>query len=262
VATRTLSKSTQKEALGIAGRAGLAVRGVTYLVVGALSLLVAAHRPTAPPDRHGALEAVARLPLGRLLVTLLALGFLAFAIWRLGEAVKGEGVTTRVADAGRAVLYAAFFLSAIPYVLHRKATRNGNAEVDVTARVLRWPGGRWLVIAVGLWIIAAGAWNGYRALSQRYRKKLKWRDMGPRMKRVVPPLATAGLIGRMAAFVLIGGFVVNAGWDYRPDDAGGLDVALLRTVGRGYGPALVTLIGLGVALFGVYSLIEARYREL
>jgi hypothetical protein len=261
--TRTAPARREKDVLAGAGRLGLAVRGATYLIVGLLAILVATHHRTAAPSRQGALQAVVEQPLGRLLALAMAIGFIAFAAWRLQQAVVADEWPKRIANAARAVLYAAFFVSALPFVRHgRGHAASGKKEVDVTARALGWPGGRWLVAAVGLFIIAGGLWNGYRGLSQRYRKRLKWREVGPRMSQVIPVVATAGLVGRMLAFVLVGGFVVNAGYHHRPDEAGGLDAALFRLMARSYGPTLVALVGVGVMLYGAYSLVEARYRDM
>ncbi|MBA3653223.1 MAG: DUF1206 domain-containing protein [Actinobacteria bacterium] len=254
--------SNEDEAVEAAARVGLAARGATYLLVGGLGLLVALHREAAPPNRQGALQLVAAQPLGRALVALLAVGFAAFALWRLAEAVRGDKWGQRIGNVGRAALYVGFFVTALPFVLHGSKHRSKEHEVDVTARVLGWPGGRLIVIAAGLAVVAAGLWNGYRALAQRYRKKLKWREMGKDTERVVRTVATAGLVGRMAAFTLVGAFVVKAGWQYQPSDAGGLDVALHHLLDARFGPALVALVGLGLVVFGGYSFVEARYREI
>jgi hypothetical protein len=262
MAVGALTARQRREAVESAGRVGLAARGSTYVVVGMLSLLVAFHHPASAPSREGALEAVARQPFGRVLVTLLALGFAASAIWRAGEAVVGDKLAKRAGDAARAVLYFGFFLAAFPFIVRGHDDAGSRREVDVTARVLGWPGGRWLVLAIGVAIIAGGVWNGYRGLAQRYRKKLKWREMPTRLERIIPLVATAGYIGRMCSFALVGGFVVRAAWQHAPDDAGGLDVALYRVMERPHGSAVVAAVGAGLVLFGIYSYIEARYRKI
>ncbi len=70
-------------------RAGLVARGLLYVVVGILATQVAAGHNEARPDKQGALQAVVRQPFGRLLVLLLALGFIGYAAWRFVEAAVG-----------------------------------------------------------------------------------------------------------------------------------------------------------------------------
>jgi hypothetical protein len=262
MATRV--RGDEKQAVEVAGRIGMAARGVTYIVVGLLAALVAFGHRSAPPSREGALEAVVQQPLGRGLVLLLVVGFAGFGAWQIAESVRTDEWIKRLAHAGRAALYAVFLRTALRYAFHGKSQRpgNGRREVDVTARILQWPGGRWIVLAIGAAIVAGGIWNGYRGLSQRYRKRLKWREMPPLMERVVPVIGTTGLVGRMVAFTLVGGFVMRAGWRHKPNDARGLDGALYELVHKSYGPALVLLVALGIVLYGAYSLIEARYRRI
>ena len=263
MATQALTRGREREAVEVSGRVGLVARGVIYLVVGTLALLLAIGHPASKPNRRGALEAVASQPFGRVLVIALAVGFVAFAVWRAVEAVAGDKWPQRAANAGRALLYVGFFMTAAKFVMHGPAEgQTDSHEADITARVLGWPGGRFIVMAVGLAIISAGIWNGYRGLSQRYRKKLKWREMTESAERIVPTVATVGLVGRMSAFVLVGAFVTKAGWDYRPSDAAGLDAALFRLIEATHGPLLVALVGVGLVAFGLYSFVEARYRDL
>ena len=263
MATQALTRRREREAVEVSGRIGLAARGAVYLVVGTLTLLLATGHPASKPNRRGALEAVASQPFGRVLVVALAVGLAAFAVWRAVEAVAGEKWLQRIANAGRALLYIGFFVTAAKFAVHGRAEgQKGSHEADITARVLGWPGGRFIVMAVGLAVIGAGVWNGYRGLSQRYRKKLKWREMSETAERVVPTVATIGLIGRMGAFVLVGALVTKAGWDYQPSDAGGLDVALFRLMEASHGPMLVACVGTGLVAFAAYSVVEARYRKL
>jgi hypothetical protein len=248
----------------MAGRLGLAARGAMYAIIGVLAVVVATRHHASAPNRQGALEAVAHQPLGRLLVIGLAAGFLGYAAWRGWSAVFADGLPKRLAHAGRALLYLAAFVTALPFARYgpRHHSAGDKEEVDVTNRVLHWPGGRAIVLAAGLAIVAAGLWQGYRGLSQRYRKKIKWREMAPAAQRTVPAVAVGGFTGRMLAFVSVGVLLVQAALHRRPQDAGGLDAALYRLLTHAYGPWLVAIIGAGVTLFGLYSFVEARYRKL
>ncbi|HUP33052.1 MAG TPA: DUF1206 domain-containing protein, partial [Gaiellaceae bacterium] len=78
----------------LAGRAGLAAKGVIYLVVGLIAIKIPLGLGGQPADREGALQSVARQPLGRVLLLVLAAGLAGYAVWRLAQAVldrDGEG---------------------------------------------------------------------------------------------------------------------------------------------------------------------------
>lgn len=70
---------------------GLGARAVIYLIVGGLALEVAVRgRSSAQADSQGALHEIARQPTGPFLLSLLAAGFVAYAAWRLAQAVAGR----------------------------------------------------------------------------------------------------------------------------------------------------------------------------
>src|SRR5215210_5629949 len=102
-------------------RAGLAARGLLYVVVAVLAVQVARGHREARADKQGALQTVVRQPFGRLLVLLLAVGFAGYAAWRFVEAAVGphgepdrrKATCKRVGYAARAVLYAFFSVSAV-----------------------------------------------------------------------------------------------------------------------------------------------------
>ena len=72
----------------------------------------------------------------------------------------------------------------------------------------------------------------------------------------------AGHVARAVVFGLIGIFVTKAALDYNPKDAIGLDGALQKLVHASYGPYLLGLTALGLVCYGLYCLIDARYRDV
>ena len=71
-----------------AARLGLTARGVVYLLLGLLAVLVA-RGARAEVDQKGVLEQIIARPFGGAVVALLALGFACYSLWRLSEAVFG-----------------------------------------------------------------------------------------------------------------------------------------------------------------------------
>lgn len=250
-------------------RAGLVTRGLLYLLVGILALQVARGHKSENPDNHGALAALARQPLGKLVLAGVAVGFLAYAAWRLADAIfdaDGEGSDVsgwakRAADLARGLLYLGFFVTAVRLITGSSG-EDQTKESDITAAVLRAPLGRVVVVLVGLAIIGGGLWNGWRAVSRKYRKKLRTWEMNEGTRKAVTVVATIGMAARMVVFLLIGTFLVRAAVRYDASQAVGVDGALLRLADRPYGPALLALVASGLFTFGLYSFVEARYRRI
>jgi hypothetical protein len=253
-------------------RAGLVARGLLYVVVAILATQVAAGHNETRADKQGALQAVVRQPFGRVLVLLLAVGFAGYAAWRFVEAAVGpadqpdadsaKGRIKRVGYFLRGGLYTFFFGSAVKLFLWSNTAAKEGAEADWTARVLTWPGGTWLVQAVGLGAIGAGLYIGWRGVAGRFRKRLKSLEMGDAVRRWVRVVGTVGMISRMLIALMIGVFLIAAARQNDPDQAVGIDGALRRLADRPYGPTLLVLVAIGLAAYGLYSFAEARYRRV
>ena len=128
--------------------------------------------------------------------------------------------------------------------------------------MLDWPGGRLLVGAVGLAVLGAGLYVGWRGVRQKFAKRLKGYEMEPGERRWILRLGTVGNIARMVVFVIIGVLLVVAAAQADAHQAVGIDGALRRLAARPFGPTLLSVVALGLAAYGLYSFAEARYRRL
>ena len=93
-------------------RAGLIARGIIYILIGLVAVLVALGHSAREADQQGAIQLLAGKPYGLVALWLLAIGFVAYALWRLSEAAfgvtgEGNGAGPRLKSLGRAVIYAA-----------------------------------------------------------------------------------------------------------------------------------------------------------
>ena len=251
-------------------RAGLVARGLLYVVVAVLATQVATGHNEVRPDKQGALQAVVRQPFGRLLVLLLAVGFAGYAMWRFVEAAVGpvgevDSTKNRFKRVGyflRGGLYAFFFASAVKLFIWSNKAASDVSEADWTARILAWPGGTWLVEAVGAGAIGAGLYIGWRGLSGKFRKRLKALEMGPGARLWVRGVGTVGNVARMLVALLVGVFLIAAARAHDPAQAVGIDGALKRLAQRPFGATLLVLVAIGLASYGIYSFAETRYRRV
>lgn len=251
-------------------RLGLAARGVVYAVVGLLAVRIALEQ-FEEADRKGALEAVGRQPFGEFLLVVIAAGFAGYALWRFVQALLDaedegadlKGLAKRVGYLARALLYSGFCVSTIRFLLGTgEAAGGARQQQSWTARLLDKPFGQALVIAVGLVVIAAGLYAGYRGITGKYRKRLKNNEIGPTTEKWVDKVAVTGLLGRMAAFALVGIFLIKSAIDFNASESAGLDGALKRLGQSAWGDVVIVAVGLGLVAYGVYSCVEARYRRV
>jgi hypothetical protein len=251
------------------GRIGLVAQGISFVLVGVLAIMLALEAGGRATDRQGALRALADDGLGRFVVIALAIGFGAYALWRLAEVVLGHEVedrggrakfTKRLTALGKAGLYGLLCAAAISILLGEGG--GGNEEREATGGVLEWPGGRWIIGGVALALAAAALWNAYRAVSRQYEKKLKEVQMSETERRWTERIAFVGLMSRAVIFGLVSWFFFKAATEHDPKEAKGLDGALQEVVSAPYGRWLLGIVAVGVFAYGLFCLIQARYREV
>ena len=252
-------------------RVGLVAKGITFGIVATIALKVAVAGGGKIEDRPGALHGLADSLLGKALLAALAVGLAGYALWRFVQALLGreletgerESIPKRIALVARAGLYSwlAYLCAELVFDANT-STGGGKKEDDVTARVLDLPLGRWLVVAAGLAVIGAGAFNVYRGLSGSFRKDLKEEQMGSEERRWYTALGMAGHNARGIVFLLAGFFLVRAAWQYDPKEAIGLDGALAKLAHQSYGHVLLGMTAAGLLAYALFCLVQARYREL
>jgi len=247
-------------------RVGFAARGTTYLLMGWIALqLGLGHHPPAKANQRGAFQELARQPYGEVLLWLMVIGLAGYAIFRATNAIwgeRGEGsgfkrYAKRIGSAGRAIAYAVLAYGAWTVIQHRHSTAGEGSG----AGLMKHTYGRWIVAAIGIGLIIGGVALAISGLTRRFRKHLKTGEMGPRTRKVVELIGLVGTTARGIVFAIIGWFFVDAAWTFDPNEAKGLDQSLRDIVRQGGGRTILTALGLGLIIFGVYSWCEARWRR-
>ncbi|MBD0738090.1 hypothetical protein BGM09_32960 [Streptomyces sp. CBMA29] len=243
-----------------------------YVLVGALAVRIAfSDAGGQQADRGGALAEIAHKPFGDVLLWLLGIALAGMALWRLSEAAFGQAgpdgdkPTKRAMAAGRCVFYAFVSYSVLAYAAGEKGSGSGSTDKrtdDVTAKVLDWPGGQWIVAIAGVAVFCAGVWIAVRALMRKFHKHLKMGRMSRRQRQAVDFLGMFGGTARGALFATAGGFAVAAAVKHQAGKSKGMDDTLRSFADTPVGPWLLVLIAVGLIAFGLFSWANARWREL
>lgn len=262
---RARRASATPTAHGLA-RAGLAARGVIYILIGWVAVLVALGHGSHEADQQGALQLLAGKPYGLVSLWLLGLGFAAYALWRLSEAaygVVGDGKRTgpRLRSLARAVIYVGLAYLTFQVISGTHGSQSGQQQ-DITARAMQHPGGRWLVGIAGLIIVIIGLVLAIEGIRRKFMKYLRTSQMSPRTRRIVRLLGVIGTVARGVVVALVGILVIDAAVSHNAARSGGIDTALLTLRNQAFGPVLLMLVALGLVIFGLYGLCEARWRRV
>lgn len=249
-------------------RAGLVAKGVSFGIVAVLAIKLAVGDGGKATSREGALHALAGESFGKVVLALLVVGFAAYALWRFVEAWAAPGEDAkkwakRAGSVSRGLIYAALAYSAAKLLAGAGGSGSQNERARETAETLfSWPAGTWLVGIAGAVVIGVGLWNLYRGLALKFEDRWRTGEMGATARRWAGRVGAVGHVARAVVFGLIGVFVVKAALEYDPKEAIGLDGALQKLASAEYGPYLLGLTAAGLLAYGLYCLVDARYRDV
>lgn len=244
-------------------RAGYAAKGVVYIAIAWLSATAAFGGAGASGSRS-AIAVMAANGGGAVVLWLIGLGLVGYVVWRLVQALvdpEDEGGGKRIVYLVSAMLYAGLAFWTVRAALKGYASSSDGGSSGWTATLMSQPMGRWLVFAAGVAVGGYGLvqfWNAYRAkVADRLKPGL---PSGTR--RWVVRCARAGLVARGVVMLVIGGLLGMAGWTSQPEESAGLGEAMETLRDQPYGPWLMAAVAVGLGLYGIYQLVQARYRRI
>ena len=258
-------------------RLGLVCRGTVYLLVGYLALrlaLAARGRAGAPASSAGAVQEAVAPAWGRLPLGLLVAGLGAYALTQLLEAVfrpsHAESAIgrwrQRAVSSWGCLLYLAFCLSTARLLVTtpRKETAQSEQQQgkDVTAALLRTGWGRLALVLVGVIVVVAGVEVARRSVRLDFRERFAAEHMPRVLAMITRAVGAFGCVARSIVFVLVGVFILKAAVLSEAKQAKGLDAIFRSVASSAYGPWLLALLASGLLCYGLYCLLEARYRDL
>lgn len=241
-------------------KAGFVARGVVYILFGWIALSA---RAETKDGQKAVFEKVQDMPLGDLLLMLIALGLVAYGLFRIACALldierKGselKGLAGRAAQFGSGLFHLALAYTATQFLGGGKpeggAGGSENSQ-DAAKTLLDLDLGD-----VGLWAVALGF---LVAAGVQVRKAWK----GSHMKQVAPDtpafaktIGQVGLVTRGIVFAAIGYSFIRVAQTHSPGQAKAAGAAILSLRDNS---VLFTFVACGLMLFGVFSLILAKYR--
>ena len=263
----TARRAANSDALIFLARAGFVARGIMYILIGWIALLVAFGQTGQQADRTGALHEVSSTPFGEVILWVLVIGFFGMMLWRLSEAAfgtraDGQKASARLTSLGKAVVYAVIGYGVLKYAIGLGAPQSSDTQsVDLTATLMSHPGGQAVVVVIGLVLIGAGLYLGYQAWRERFLKELDLGHLRARTRSVVEWLGRAGGVARGIVFIVAGIFLVVAAVRSQPQQAKGIDSSLRALAATPAGPWLLVIVAIGLIMFGLFSWCQARWHR-
>jgi hypothetical protein len=240
-------------------RVGYAARGLVYILLGYLALST---RGEARDGASSVFEYLQDVPLGSKLLWVVALGLLAYAAFKLISAAgdiqhhgsETKGLLKRLGDAASGVAHLFLAYAAYQFATGGKQAASGGQSQDMAGSVLDWGVGPFVLGLVGLGFLIGAFMQAKGAVTADFMKHVE-----RRAPAWVETVGRAGSAARAVVFALIGWSLVQSAWLSQSGKAKGIGEAILALRDKGL---LYTLVAIGLLLFGVFSLVMARYRVL
>lgn len=253
--------------LTTAARAGYAARGLVFLIVGYFAFR-AAFAAGEAMDTEDAIEVIAGSGFGALLLGAMVIALAAFCGWRLiqvlmdvdNHGTDAKGLFVRAGLAISAFSYGALAIFAVTMLIGSGGGGGGGGgKQSVIAYAYEQGYGVWLTYLIAAGMAAAAIAHIVKALKAGFEKYMAI----PEDRRwLLKPVCQFGLIARAVTFVVIAGLLVTGAAGYSSGDTPGLDAALQEISGWSFGWLFLSLTGLGLIAFGIYSIAEAVYRRI
>jgi hypothetical protein len=261
------------DALENLARVGMIAYGVVHLLVAWLAIQLAWFGGSGKStDQSGAMSTLADSPVGKPLLWLIALGLIALAVWQAAEVLRwksgwsasGKTRTKAIRKSANSLIKAAIYIAlavlAIKFAIGA-GTSSSQKQQETTAGVFSWPAGQWLVGIFGLVLIGSGVWHVRKGLNKHFLKQIDTSDASPSALKLVTRLGQIGFPGKGIALAGVGSLLIWAAVTFDPSKARGLDGAMHAILGLPFGRILLTLVALGIAAFGAFLFVRARYPE-
>ncbi len=265
-ARATGDRIDNSDALDKGVRIGLVSYGVVHLIVAWTAIQLAFGDHSGKASQSGAFAQMAKSGFGQVALYVVAVGFLALVLWQGFEAALGhrdedggKRVFKRVASGAKAVIYAILGFSALKAALGQG--QGGSGTDTWTAKLMSAPFGQVLVGAVGLGIIAVGAYLAYKGLAEKFTKRLDAEATSGERRKPIVLLGKVGYVAKGASLGVVGILFVIAAVTHEADKSGGLDQALSKLLQQPFGPVLVGAMAVGLASFGLYCFAWARHLD-
>lgn len=239
-------------------RVGFATRGVVYILLGYLALTTAGYE-TVDDGASDAFAMIADVPAGWAVLYLAAAGLTGYALYRFSAAFfdierKGsdaKGIAHRVAYFASAVIHTGMAWTATKFAGGAKrAGEDRSAQWAESA--LGYALGSTVLGLVGVALVVAALFQAKTAYTASFM-----RNVSSNAPHATCWIGRAGHAARSVVFALIGWSLLRSAWFERSSEVlsvGGV-INDLRDTGDAF-----TLVAAGLLLFGVFSVIMARYR--
>lgn len=250
-------------------QAGLVAKGIVYILVGILAFMAAFElggQSNEGGGKKGAFSFILNLPAGKILLGIVAFGLVCYSIWRFvqafhpkkeeGKNAKKWGNALRYILSGGAYLLLAFAAAKMAFF-----NESSGSNSNMASTILSKSYGSVLLIIVALIIAGVGIYQLWYAYSEKYKKHIQSGAVNSNAASLLVKSGKWGYATRGIVWLLIAWLLIKAALTNNTAEAGETTGAFQFLEEASYGSYLLGALGIGLALYGVFNFIRARYER-
>lgn len=253
-------------------RLGFVVKGLVYATIGVLAARLALGQSGGrTTDPQGALRAIGASTFGVLTLTIIGVGLVAYGAWRLIAALRGSdedgygvrAVLTRLGKTLDGVFHGWLGLEAMQLLSRaRRASANVDMAEHWSAKALRYPAGRWFLLAVAIGMAVYASYQIVRQIRSGARDHMQFGDTSEGARDAIDMLGRYGTSAMSVILLIVAWMLMRATLAYDPSRAGGIGRSLAKVMQEPHGRLLLGILSLGFVSFGAFQIASARYRRI
>lgn len=252
------------------GRFGYMAKGVVYGMIGILAALAAFGPEGETTGTSGALQSIAEMPFGEVLLWIIGIGLIGYIVWDFIKAIKdpenegtdAKGLIKRTGYFISGIIYANLAFGAIKLASHTGNAGGGDSEQTMSTKLMEQPFGVWLVGLVGAIIIGYGLYELFSGVKEKFMEKFKTNEMNAKERKIARISGKVGLIARGVVLTMVGFFFIKTAYTHDPEHSKGLGGALDEMASQPFGQFLLAMVAVGLILYGIYQIIRGRYQHM
>lgn len=251
-----------------AARVGFLSKGIVYILIGFLAGRAASGKGK-PGGSSEALQVLLEQPYGRIILYGITIGLAGYMIWRLLDATRdasgrgddAKGIALRLFTAGKGVAYGLLGYQA--FRMTRSGESGGDSSIrDLVSKILDLPGGKFLLYALAIALLGYALYQLTRAWNSKLGRDLSISSLPPESRKGIVAISRFGIAARAVVFVVIGWLLFGAAKHRDAREAESVGGALGAMRDESYGTIILFTMAIGLAAYGVYEIVNAKYRRI
>ena len=250
-------------------RIGYAAKGVVYAVIGFLAAKLAFGTGGETTGSTGALQEISEASWGTWALGLVGIGLVGYSLWKFVQAIRdpehkgsdAEGLIKRTGFFGSGLIHASLAFTALSMALGGGGGGGGSDTQSMTATVLSYEWGVWLVGLAGVITIIVGLYQFYQAYKASFTDRWYTQEMSRAQLTWGERAGRFGLAARGVVFSMMGWLFITAARQHDASEAAGLEGVLNELAASSESPWLLGVVAIGLMAYAVFCFVKARYRH-